>query len=389
MELFLSSIMVGVLLVPCFAAKVETPMGTDKAARCVMNPDLPRDGTGKLRVKEVLTIGDDEEGEALIYRPIEVKADSNGRIYIYDFGFSCLKVFDSAGRFLRKIGGKGQGPGEFSGFISFVLLENDRIGVLDGRQKRITIFDSSGKILKDLRLEVKGLYRRLRSGPGNRLYIMTQTYRERSIPTGRHYLQPLENHLYGSGPEWKKWRELVSFEGEYFIHMRQALATGGVGIVGTSSPYSVVWNITPGGDVMAGLNRTYLLGVFSPEGKLKFRFGLDYQPGIKKNLKWLKKELPDQYKMFQTVPAFDRRIVFDEGDRIWIRRHDENYKIGRRINYDIFSPQGEFVKKIASPFIICYFNNRKIYGLFCPAEGEQWVVKSARLVHPPAGVSVF
>src|SRR5690606_14075810 len=68
------------------------------------------------RQTELLVIGADEEAEPsmLLGRPVHVRTDHAGNIYIADTGFMTVKVFDARGDFIRNIGARGKGPGEFS-----------------------------------------------------------------------------------------------------------------------------------------------------------------------------------------------------------------------------------------------------------------------------------
>ncbi len=59
---------------------------------------------------EFFFIGDEQGHE--IYAPVQVEEGPDGNIYIYDRRTAFISVFSPEGKFLRKMGGKGQGPGE-------------------------------------------------------------------------------------------------------------------------------------------------------------------------------------------------------------------------------------------------------------------------------------
>jgi len=54
----------------------------------------------------------DKEGDAQLIFPRQVMEGPDGNIYIYDSHSFYIKVFSPDGGFLRKMGGKGEGPGE-------------------------------------------------------------------------------------------------------------------------------------------------------------------------------------------------------------------------------------------------------------------------------------
>ncbi len=82
--------------------------------RHIHNPDFPKEGRIRFELSEELTIGEGETSEeGVLNRPQYLDVDSDGNIYIMDRGDIDIKVFTPEGRFIRTIGGKGQGPGEF------------------------------------------------------------------------------------------------------------------------------------------------------------------------------------------------------------------------------------------------------------------------------------
>lgn len=68
--------------------------------------------------------------------------DSNGKFLIDDaYKSKCVFVFNSDGSFFKKLGGRGQGPGEFNEPASIDVSLNGDIYVCDGGNARIAIFD--------------------------------------------------------------------------------------------------------------------------------------------------------------------------------------------------------------------------------------------------------
>lgn len=66
----------------------------------------------KITLEEVLTIGNLDDDS--LFQWVGVVTDADGFIYVTDAMDYSLKKFDAAGNLLAKIGGRGQGPGEFS-----------------------------------------------------------------------------------------------------------------------------------------------------------------------------------------------------------------------------------------------------------------------------------
>lgn len=105
-----------------------------------------------LEFKEVAVLGGEQEDAAALHltSPKDVKVDNEGRIYVSDSDQSAIKVFDQKGNLIQAIGRAGKGPGEFNSISAFVVTDGKLI-VVDGRNQRITYFDTSGSVLKTIK----------------------------------------------------------------------------------------------------------------------------------------------------------------------------------------------------------------------------------------------
>lgn len=86
-----------------------------------------------------------------------------------------ILAFDKSGKFLRKIGQKGKGPGEYVSPSDFTCsLEDDEFFVLDSQLRKILIYRlSTGEFLRDIRIEPYAL--RIHYYEGN-LYVDNPSY---------------------------------------------------------------------------------------------------------------------------------------------------------------------------------------------------------------------
>ena len=111
---------------------------------------------------ESFFIGNQEgDGEILFFTQIEEGPDGN--VYIYDQRLAFIKVFSPAGTFLRKIGGKGQGPGEFqrTDDVSFNFTHDGKLLYFTeffGGHRWITFMELSGKLHHVLKLKMEKKY---------------------------------------------------------------------------------------------------------------------------------------------------------------------------------------------------------------------------------------
>ena len=93
----------------------------------------------KLQLEEVLSIGTFEDDT--LYMWAGVAADSTGNIYVTDAMDYSLKKFDSSGQLVKRVGRKGQGPGEFSA-PRLLAASGGRLFATDQGVPGIQMFDT-------------------------------------------------------------------------------------------------------------------------------------------------------------------------------------------------------------------------------------------------------
>ena len=85
--------------------------------------------------------GDDASG---LHRVMAAARLANGHVLVASAGTHDLRLFDGAGRHLRTIGRRGEGPGEFDELGWAGAVRGDSIGAWDSGAKRLSIFDARG-----------------------------------------------------------------------------------------------------------------------------------------------------------------------------------------------------------------------------------------------------
>ncbi|MDZ7773020.1 MAG: 6-bladed beta-propeller [Balneolaceae bacterium] len=104
--------------------------------------------------EEQLVIGNQEDApkEYLFGGPRYIRTDSENRIYVATMNNS-IRVFGPEGKYLKNIGRRGRGPGEFIGITAMAIGNNDELIVYDGRLRRLTKFFNFGDSLKSQTLQ--------------------------------------------------------------------------------------------------------------------------------------------------------------------------------------------------------------------------------------------
>lgn len=114
---------------------------------------------GKIEMKLVREWGGENEIDInkMLYEPMDVACDQNGHVYLMEA--LKIRVFDKDAKFVKQMGGPGQGPGEFLRAYYIDIDSKNTLAVLDSDNQRIQILDINGRIIGNIPL---GLYQ---SGP--------------------------------------------------------------------------------------------------------------------------------------------------------------------------------------------------------------------------------
>lgn len=103
-----------------------------------------------------------EEGDSMLIYPQQAEEGPDGNIYVYDLADAFIKVYSPEGKFLRKIGGKGQGPGEIQRpeGVSFGFTLDEKLFFTEffGGHPWITFMELSGEFHKVLKPELKEFF---------------------------------------------------------------------------------------------------------------------------------------------------------------------------------------------------------------------------------------
>jgi len=350
--------------VPEYLVVTETIDGIE----VLTNPDHPRDGVMRDFLEEELSIGLAEGPEEyMLNRPQDVKAADDGTFYVLDSGDVCIKVYDKDGTFIRTIGQKGQGPGDF-GFLLYIALSTDgRIFVMDPVNRRVSVFQVSGEYVGGFRFE--GNYNEMKSDNINCVYYAKYTNKTAidELPITED-MQEIETivQIFRSEPSGEDLFLFGDFEGEKDRLRR----TGETGVITIGSEFNIVWDVNREGFLYEGLNNEYKINVYNPEGKKILTFGRPYEPvvqefGSGENIRK------------RTMPAYDPRLgwVFDDEGNVWVSTYSKNEG---EVIYDVFSPQGVYMKQLILSQRIFDIKKGKIYSIVSTEEGFR-VVKRFRI----------
>ena len=112
-------------------------------------------GEPRFVLTPLLTIGGDDVAAAYAFNRVsDIAAGADGTIYVLDAGDQAVKAYDAAGRFLRRFGRRGEGPGEFT--VAVGLRVDSVVTVFDATQSRYSVFSLAGEHRRTRRLPAPG-----------------------------------------------------------------------------------------------------------------------------------------------------------------------------------------------------------------------------------------
>lgn len=338
-----------------------------EGVKILLNPEFPRDGVRTPKCVEVWSVGGetDPRGE-LINRPQDLRVSADGTVYVLDWQDGCVRVFDAGGQFVRQVGRPGQGPGDINTPCWIDLGPRGELFVLDGRNMRVSRFAQDGTFVKSFRVEKYSAT--LRADGAGRLYRgeestvdsagLSGEYKEiiRSITVVRTDAEGMDPKRFGP-----------------FVGQRIFMKSEGQGVISLSSPFTATtgWGVDRDGRLYAGHNEKYEVAVHDPEGKILFRFGRKFKPVRNPRFK------PSAaFAQPETLPAFNPEFFFDETGEIWLPLYRGGDK--ESFLYDVFSPEGIYLKQIIVPFRVYRVRGGKAYAIVESEEGFR-VIKCFRL----------
>ncbi len=333
----------------------------------IMNPDFPRDGRFSGKLIEEMTWGTQATPEAaLLNKPVDLHVDDQGRVYVLDQGDVQIKVYDAEGKFLRAIGREGIGPGEFMTPAFMALMSDGRICLLDAAQRRVSLLTIDGRYLSGFPLI--GFFRGVAVDGRDRIYLAKWESTDEVKRSAEFREIPYVTRIYRTDTKGNEMDHLVDFLGEKTLQ-RQA----GKNFSGRPSPYNVVWGLNRNGRIYGGCNEFYRLGAYGKDGKPEFFFGREYDPIANPRYGGD----PGESK---SLPAFYRTILFDDEGNLWLERSLAGDK-GPPV-YDVFSPEGIYLRQITLNRTIKRIKNGKVYASLL-SESEDPLIKRFRLELSP------
>lgn len=303
-------------------------------------------------VKKELTIGKLEEGGSIFGQVAGLAVASDGRIFVLDLKDKKLKIFDSTGEMLKELGREGQGPGEWLIPAGLQLLFDQTLIVNDGGNRKLIFMDLEGNILGEISYAKK------------QMMLRVTIFEDGSNCLG------VEMGMAADGMSY----DIAVYDGEFnqlfkIDSLQMPLPFGDVKINPFESLYD--YSIDPQGNIIYGRGTDYEIKYFTKEGKLFRIVRKEYRPQ-----RISEKDKEDILKMIPETPGINlkERIVFpqnfpafsslflDEEDRLYVRTYERG-KAPDTYVVDVFNAEGVFIARGEFPGEGHVFKKGKLYAV--------------------------
>ncbi|HEU0055360.1 MAG TPA: 6-bladed beta-propeller [Longimicrobium sp.] len=134
------------------AAAVAACMLAAVAAGAQPTVRLPaQDRTVAARFAPVFQVGEAEGRSWEVFSEVRQLAfDARDNLYVLDRGNARVLVFDRTGRFVRQVGKRGGGPGEFTSPARLSVTRDGSLVVADQGRRAFSIFDAQGRFTRSV-----------------------------------------------------------------------------------------------------------------------------------------------------------------------------------------------------------------------------------------------
>lgn len=304
----------------------------------VHNPKKPVDLPGiptTLKLREDLRIGIESGDENYMFSQLNsIQVSDEEKIIVYDGQEVSIKVFDKDGKFIRKFGQKGQGPGEIQS-VSYINLIGEKINFWNRGNNRFSFYSIEGECIEE-------------------------------IPTGKY--RPLEAKADSRGNIYgyvlilgdKVTLDLVKFNREF-----QPTITITSREMPKTPPPSILlelihFHVLKDDYLVWGRTYAYEFNILDSESRLIRQIKRDYSPirVTKDNLieefkrRFPSRKIPPKIPRIpdhfpKHFPVFENFICDDEG-RIFVRTYERDLE--DNVYYDVFDPKGRYFTRFSLPY---------------------------------------
>ena len=357
----------------------SSPAGPETVVETVGDTTVVRTLAGSVWGAEAtlvpeVSIGElDGPEEHLFGRIWSIAVGVDWNVYVLDEQAQHVQVYDSAGTHVETLGGRGEGPGEFSRAEAIALLPDGRLVVRDPGNMRVQVFGPGPGERDEWRYDAGNNYSMspLQTDRLGRTFLLARDFSRTDFVMQLVVLGP-DGTTLDTLPQPSSGYAQATLWAEYSSRARSRSTSANV-------PFSprYVWTVHPDGRFLTGISSEYRIHLPHDDGVLRIERAYDPVPvsdgerdyqreritramrNTDPNWSWNGPQIPDHKPFFQAL-----RVGRD--GRIWVRLSTEGQAIENEdydpddprsepvlwrepIRYDVFEPDGTYLGVVRPP----------------------------------------
>ena len=332
----------------------------------VYNPQDPIYKNNIFNIEEELSIErkSTKPKEEMFQNIVSLVIDDTNNIYILDKKAANIKIFNKDGNFLKIIGRRGEGPGEFVRPENVALSPNNELYVYDSGRFTIQVFSIDGKFKRQIPFSML-----LFEGP-------------KFTSNG----EILASHgVIAENPKFALKKFNNEMESVFTYTSIPMLKLPKVNIFVFTFDFDLKWEVGPKSEIVWGVMTSpkYELFVHDEDGKYIKKITKEFTP-IELTKAEYKKFMKKWFGKIPTSKQFDLIIprnyppfqgfILDEEGRIFVHRFVEVEK-SKKHYFDVFDEEGKYITKITldEKFLFGTFKNKKLFSIEEDEDGYKYV----------------
>jgi hypothetical protein len=354
-----------ILLLPTLFYATQTPwkgkIYKEGDVTVVQNPRDPIYKSDVLTLKEELTIGGANAKEQYVLAQVDnLVVDETGAIYALDTKDICVKVYGRSGAFLRTIGRKGEGPGEYTRPYGIAIDKKNQYLIVQDARIGFIVFDHEGKFIKNIQNDYLRPVQKAIFDPQGNLVI------------NRIKIQDMEH----------RWDELKRF-GPNMMLLAEIRS------IPIGSPYDVVapmvtWDLDAKGNIVYGFPARYEIEIIGDRNQIIKKIQNESDP-VELTLEE-KERIAQIIKVASISPDLAAKFYSSKYHSAFIAIHVAGdghifvttwKKNGKNNLNDVFDKEGRFLAEIALPSRRIFIAGDYLYTIEEDQEGYSIIKRYA------------
>jgi hypothetical protein len=353
--------------------KAAIPAKGERTVKTIDNPLRPLYGDLSFDLEEVWTLGKEKKPEDLFASVFDLQVDGRGNVFVSDLKDNRVKEFDAVGNYVRDIGRRGQGPGEFQGARNLAVEDSSGDVYLTDLLK-VHRYDRNGVFQSDV--PIQGYLEKLSVDADNQIWGTMSFLGASGMDKGFIKISPKGEIL----------MTIVTVSDQAGLSVKPAKQQGQVTVVSVHHGYENEM-------IVSGIDGKSFLWAFSNEYALNI-VGLDGEPTARilkqeapqpfsraereKILSGFRPQVRDKIELPKYKP-FMNKIITDDVGRIYVQRVRSPLAAAGDLEYDVFCRSGFYLYRTHFIAEIAIIKAGFLYSSVKDPETSYQLVKKYRI----------